>query len=68
MVMKSDVLVGGWTTHLKNMLLKFGSFPQQIGVKIPKIFEVSPSSKQKSENTVKRLPRLGFLKYPPRTF
>ena len=46
MVMKSDVLVGGWTTHLKNMLLKFGSFPQQIGVKIPKIFEVSHKSQK----------------------
>ena len=29
-------LVGGWTTHLKNMLLKLDHSPKKIGVKIPK--------------------------------
>ena len=35
-------LVGGWTTHLKN-IRELGSFPQ-VGVKIPKIFELPPPS------------------------
>ena len=32
-----DVLVGGWTTHLKNMLVKMGNLPQ-IGMKIKNIW------------------------------
>ena len=35
-------LIDGWTTHLKNMLVKLDHETPGIGVNIPKIFEVSP--------------------------
>ena len=38
-------LVGGWvSTHLKNMLVKMGSSSPIFGVKIPRIFELPPTS------------------------
>ena len=37
-------LVGGWTTHLKNMLVKMGASSPIFGVTIPKIFELPPPS------------------------
>ena len=36
------LLVGGWTTHLKNMNVKMGSSSPNFGVKIPKMFELPP--------------------------
>ena len=39
-----DLLVGGWTTHLKNMLVKLENLSPNIGLKIPKIFEPPPTS------------------------
>ena len=35
-------LVGGWTTHLKNVLVKMGSSSPIWGMKSPKIFELPP--------------------------
>ena len=35
-------VVAGWTTHLKNMLVKMGSSSPILGMKSPKIFELPP--------------------------
>ena len=41
---KNMDLVGGWTTPLKNMLVKMGSSSPRFGVKKSKIFELPPPS------------------------
>ena len=37
-----NLLVGGWTTHLKNMLVKMGIFPNFRSENSKKIFELPP--------------------------
>ena len=39
-----DFLVGGWTNPLEKYARQIGSFPQIVGVKIQKIFELPPPS------------------------
>ena len=39
----AEDLVGGWTAHLKNMLVKMGSSSAKIGVKIKKYVKPPPS-------------------------
>ena len=55
------LLVGGWTnpTHLKNMRNhQIGSFPQVVGVKIPKMFELVVSTPLRNISQIGSYPQV----------